>query len=228
MKCRIAILFLAASLFFSASASAVTIKGKNLADISDIVKTVTSSDFPEVPKHSLLLYERFEGESNTVRYQPRIFTIKSDGSLRKEYVPEYDDSTSLPISPAWDVVQKMDVSISPKRFGMRRNVVYSTAGLTGNYNSRYGFSMLQSNGTEDTAQISRSGNAYTETDNRTIWDNANLTLKGMDSKDVFVVAHTNRVDTWGNLYFRFFTVFFAASLTFFPNRPRCLAASPTS
>ena len=48
---------------FPAFAKPITIKGKRLAEIDDIVETVTSSDFPEIQKHSLLFFERFKEES---------------------------------------------------------------------------------------------------------------------------------------------------------------------
>ena len=214
MKSKLAILFLAASFFsvssfLPASADPVTIKGQRLADISDIVKTVTSTDFPEIPKHSLLLYERLTGDStNPVKYQPRIFTINNDGSMRKQFDFTAYGSNWVPVNPTHDVVQMMNVSISPKRFGMRRNVVYSTSGLTSSYISRYGLGTIESNGTEDTARIDYGGWAAGSitTDNRNIWNNASLSVKGMESKDVFVVVHSSKMDLSGNLYFKFFTV----------------------
>lgn len=211
---------LAVSLFFSAfnflpafadSTGPVTIKGKGLGEIDDIVKTVTSSDFPEIQKHSLLLYERFMGDSdNSVIYQPRIFTINTDGSKRKEYALDNglnkDFNNWAPISPTYNVIQKMNVSISPKRFGMRRNVLYSTAGLTSDYNSKCGLSTIESSGTEDSAQFSYEGYFDNYIENRNIWNNASLTVKGIEDKDVFVVVHTSKMDSSGNLYFKFFTV----------------------
>lgn len=50
--------------------ASLKIKGKTLTQITDIVATVTSSDFPELQKHSILLFERFDDSVGT-KYQPR-------------------------------------------------------------------------------------------------------------------------------------------------------------
>ncbi|MBR0167773.1 MAG: hypothetical protein IJQ08_03800, partial [Synergistaceae bacterium] len=160
-------LFLLTAILFSASlvdtpawAEPVTIKGQRLAEISDIVSTVTDSDFPEIPKHSLMLFERTRTDSSTLTYQSHVFTIGSDGSLKKENATlDNYDSEFLPLSSRLDVIQRMDVSMSPKRFGMRRNIMYATAGLD-DYYSRYGLQTLESVGTEDSAQISQIASDY--------------------------------------------------------------------
>ena len=221
MKSKIkaaASLFMAGSLLFSALSSLpalakpVEIKGQRLSEISDIVKTVTDTDFPEVPKHSLMLFERSkpgDGETGNVVYKPRIFLINHDGSLKAENdVGYYDSSELTPISPRLDVIQKQNVAISPKRFGTRRNIVFSDAGLGDNYSSRYSFMTLGADGTEENADIIRYGYDYDEItdDNRNIWGNACLQVQGMEDKDVCVVVHSSKMDTSGNLYFKFLTV----------------------
>ncbi|MBQ6919646.1 MAG: hypothetical protein IJQ74_04895 [Synergistaceae bacterium] len=207
-----AALLLTASLFFSALSSLpalakpVEIKGQRLSEISDIVKTVTSSDFPEIPKHSLMLLERKTIDGD-VSDKPRVFLINRDGSLKKDYDPGYSvNGAMMPISPRLDVVQKMNVSISPKPFGKRRNVFFSTAGLTDNYNSRYAFMGLESNGTEENAKITNYGNTSGTIDNRNIWGNACLQVQGMEDKDVFVIVHSSKMAETGNLYFKFITI----------------------
>ena len=142
-----------------AFADSVTIKGKRLAEISDIVSTATGSDFPEIQKHSLMLFER-KTEGDEVVYQPRVFTVSRDGSLRKEYaldVQHHDaiHKSAKTLTSREDVVQKMDVAISPQRFGMRRNVVYTTAGLSfsNSYYSMTGFQTVHSSGTENNASM---------------------------------------------------------------------------
>ncbi|MBQ7193160.1 MAG: hypothetical protein IJR98_02160, partial [Synergistaceae bacterium] len=208
---KTAFALLAASLFFStlsalpALAQPVTIKGQRLSEISDIVKTVTDSGFPEVPKHSLLFIERskpYDGEVGSAAYTPRIFLINHDGSLKAENdVGYYDSSELTPISPRLDVIQKQNVAISPKRFGTRRNIFTSDAGLSDNYNSRYSFMTLGADGTEENAVIDRYGYDYENTDdNRNIWGNACLQVQGMEDKDVCVVVHSSKMDTSGNLY----------------------------
>ena len=200
-------------------AEAVTIKGKRLAEISDIVKTVTSSDFPEIPKHSLLFIERSkpqegeyspeeQGDYSFVAYTPRIFSINHDGSLKYEtYVGYFDASDLKPISPRDDVVQTVNVSISPKRFGKRRNIFTSSAGLTDDYKSRYSFMTLGADGTEENADILRYGYDNEPTDNnRNIWGNTCLQVQGMEDKDVFVVVHSSKMAQTGDLYFKFLTV----------------------
>ncbi len=208
-------MFLTASLFFCALsfipafADSVMIKGKRLAEISDIVKTVTDSDFPELPKHSLLLYERYMENTSTVRYLPIIFTIKNDGSLMNEYTfdSHYDEGTRLPVSPKLDVIQKMDLSISPKPFGMRRNIVYSTAGLSSEYYSRYGLITLENDSTRDNTVINAVAGDNIETDNaRSIWGNACLAIEGREYEDIFVVAHSSKMGAGGNLYLKFLSV----------------------
>ncbi|MBQ6112833.1 MAG: hypothetical protein IJL10_01090, partial [Synergistaceae bacterium] len=210
-------LFMAGSLLFSALSSLpalakpVEIKGQRLSEISDIVKTVTDSGFPEVPKHSLLFIERSkpgDGETGNVVYKPRIFLINHDGSLKSENDPGYfNGSLWLPVSPRLDVIQKLNIAISPKPFGTRRNVFYSSPGITDDYNSHYGFMTLAAKGTEDNAEITWYGTDDDNTDdNRNIWGNACLQVQGMEDKDVFVVVHSSKMAPSGNLYFKFLTV----------------------
>ena len=90
---------------------------------------------------------------------------------------------------------------------MRRNIVYSDAGLTDDYKSRYSFMTLGAKGTEENADIIRYGYDNEPTDNnRNIWGNACLQVQGMEDKDVCVVVHSSKMDTSGNLYFKFLTV----------------------
>ena len=208
-------LFLLTAILFSASlvdtpawAEPVTIKGQRLAEISDIVSTVTESDFPEIPKHSLLLFERTRLNSNQMRFQSHVFTISSDGSLLNENATlDNYDSEYLPVASSTGVIERMDVSVSPKRFGNRLNVVFATAGISSNYNSRYGLQTVESSGSGSSAQISQIMSDYDMTDdNRNAWGNACLSVEGMEDKDVFVIAHSSKMDTSGNLYLKFVTV----------------------
>ena len=82
------------------------IKGQRLAEISDIVSTVTESDFPEIPKHSLLLFERTRTDSSTLTYQSHVFTISSDGSLLNENATlDNYDSEYLPVASSTGVIE---------------------------------------------------------------------------------------------------------------------------
>ncbi|MBR4197136.1 MAG: hypothetical protein IKQ95_10595 [Synergistaceae bacterium] len=209
-----AVLFLAALLFFCefstwpASAS-VTIGGTPLSEISDVVKAATRSEFPELPKHSILLYERFTGNGG-INYSPRIFTVSNDGSMRKEYKltgsgASYAHSNPV-LSPRENVVQKMDVSVSNKRFGMRRNIFYSIAG--GEYcDSYHGTRTLETSGTENSADIHVTSSPMNRStfENRSIWGNACLTVKGI-SDDIFVHVHSSVMAGSGSLYFNFSAV----------------------
>ena len=203
------------TLLFSASlteapawAEPVTIKGQRLSEIDDIVKTVTSSDFPEIPKHSLLLFERIRLDEGDMRYQSHVLTISRDGSLRKEYpVILNDNSEYVPVKPSAGVIQRMDLSMSPKPFGSRRNIFYATAGLSDSEYSRYGVQMLESSGTEDSAQIDEVDSDYYYVDetssNRNSWGSACLSVPGMEDKDVVVVAHSSKMNLTGDLKFEF-------------------------
>ena len=197
----------------SRSSEAVQIKGKSLGSISDIVKTATDSEFPEMQKHSLLLYERFSNGSGMTRYQPRIFTIRADGSLRKQYEIEGNDSYFTAINPRENTVQKMNLSISEKRFGTRRNILFSIAGsmIDGKQDSAYRIKTLESTGTEDSAVIKSAntegyyGNIMYDNANRNIWESAHLTVKGFEDKDVFVYLHSSVMAQSGSIHFRFRT-----------------------
>ena len=198
------------SLLWTPASEAVTIKGKPLSGIDDIVKTVTSSDFPEIQKHSILLFERFSYNGST-RYRPTIFTISNDGSVRKQHeLAGYDINRSTE-STAEHFVQKMSLAMPAKRFGQRRTVMLTMPGMhhPNNYEySVYGFRTIETDGTEDSADIS----LVNPTDefgeygsNRIIWGNAAMTVKGLESKDVFVCLHSSHMAYPGNLYFKFFT-----------------------
>ena len=191
----------------------VQIKGKSLGSISDIVKETTGSEFPEIPKHSLMLYERFTLNSNYIRYQPRVFTINTDGSLKQSHssLLSTTDLPYKPVNPTSNVVQKMNVSISPKRFGTRRNVAYTLAGLNidgGNPSSIGGFSTVESTGTWDNVSMKSPElkTPYWILRARNTWGNAHLTIKGMEGKDVFAFIHSDRMAPSGSLYVYFLGV----------------------
>ncbi len=191
----------------TAPSEAVTIGGKSLGAITDLVKTATGSDFPDIPKHSLLIYERVRN-GNGMRYRSNIVLVSNDGSARKtfgEFVN--DDSYYTPVDTATNVVQRMNVAISPKRFGMRRNVAFTTSGIDyegADPDGLFGYQTLQSNGTETTANISTPSNSHWWYDGRQVWGVAALQVKGMENRDVFVTAHTTKMAPNGDLYFKFF------------------------
>ncbi|MBQ6919809.1 MAG: VCBS repeat-containing protein, partial [Synergistaceae bacterium] len=196
------------------TSEAVTIKGKRLAEISDIVEAVTGSDFPEIPKHSLLLFERYTEDSEVV-YQPRVFTISRDGSMRHEYtldVQHLDDrhKTRQTLYPGGDVVQKMNIAISPSRFGARRNVIYTNSGLVldNSYYSLTGFQTVNSEGTEASADMTTPDEEARQWywGERCMWGNAAMTVKGMEDKDIYVIAHSTTMAPTGNIYLYFLGV----------------------
>ena len=194
------------------ASEAVTIKGTPLSNIPDIVKTVTSSDFPELQKHSILLYERYS-DTGGVKYQPCIFTVSNDGSMIKQYelIGHNENRPIEPIenrpilSPRANVVQKMDVSVSNKRFGKRRNVFYSIAGIENPYySSACGLRTIETSGTESSANINAFyEQTYITGDDMVSWGNACLTVKGR-SEDIFVRVDSNTMGASGSLHFRFY------------------------
>lgn len=189
---------------------AVTIHNKPLGNIPDIVKEVTRSDFPELQKHSILFYERFSRNGATC-FTPKVFTLNNDGTMRKmhELADYYINHTTE--SATEYVVQRMSLAMSNKRFGQRRTVMTTLPGMHHPNNYEYnvwGFRTIESNGTEDSADISliNPSDEFAQFgDNRIIWGNAYMTVKGMEDKDVFVCLHSPRLSRNGNLYFRFFT-----------------------
>ena len=193
---------------FPAFAKPITIKGKRLAEIDDIVETVTSSDFSEIQKHSLLFFERFK-EGSEIVYQPRVFTISKDGSMKKEYILDAQHlderhRSAVAANPTSYIVQKTDLAISPKRFGMRRNVVYTNSGLVldGSNYSVTGFQTVESNGVEDAASITTPDEKDPQWywGERRMWGNAAMTIKGMEDKDIYVIANSNiTYNSSGNL-----------------------------
>ncbi|MBQ9434317.1 MAG: hypothetical protein IJU26_08895, partial [Synergistaceae bacterium] len=191
-----------------APSEAVTIGGKSLGSITDLVKTATGSDFPEIPKHSLMIFERHQYGSG-LRYKSSILTISADGSVRKRFGDfVHFDSNYKPVDPATNVVQRMDLAVSSKRFGNRRNIVYATSGLDTNPDGLYGYQTLNSVGTEDSANITSPSpsNNWWWKNNRQLWGTANLTVKGFENKDVFVYAHSSKMAVNGTLHFSFFTL----------------------
>ena len=192
-----------------APSEAVTIGGKSLGSISDIVRTATGSEFPEIPKHSLMIFERHQYGSG-LRYKSTILTISADGSVRKRFGDFVNyDSSYKPVDPATNVVQRMDLAVSSKRFGNRRNIVYATSGLDTNPDGLYGYQTLNSVGTEDSANITSPlppGVNWWWENNRQLWGTANLTVKGFENKDVFVYAHSSKMAVNGTLHFSFFTL----------------------
>ena len=148
-------------------------------------------------------------------YQPRVFTISRDGSLRKEYtldVQHHDaiHKSAKTLTSREDVVQKMDMAISPQRFGMRRNVVYTTAGLSfsNSYYSMTGFQTVHSSGTENNASMTtpKEEDPQWYWGSRNMWGNAAMTIKGMEDQDVFVLVHGKPRGKMEDLYFDFLGV----------------------
>ena len=213
-----AVLFLAALLFFCefstwpASAS-VTIGGTPLSEISDVVKAATRSEFPELPKHSILLYER--STDGGTEYKPRIFTVSNDGTLMKQHELSGLIQVGHKTESTVDYfVQRMSLAMSAKRFGQRRTVMFTMPGMhhpSNNYEYNiYGFRTVETSGTEDSANVSDVPKKDSEPlthfgVNRVIWGNAAMTVKGLESKDVFVCLHSSHMAYPGDLYFKFFT-----------------------
>ena len=200
--------------FCVTSEAGITIGGKSLGSIPDIIKATTGSDLPEIQKHSLLLFERFNDTAGIV-YQPRVFTINADGTMRKQFELKkwtLDDThkNSTTVTPGGDFVQKMDLAISPQRFGGRRNVIYTNTGLAMNnsYYSITGFHTVESKGTEDNASMTNPDETTPQWywGQRCMWGNAAMTVKGMENQDIFVIAHSTLAGQPGNIYLYFLGV----------------------
>ena len=203
---------LLACLLWTPASEAVTIKGQPLSNIDDIVKTVTSSDSLEIQKHSIMLFER-SSYNGSIRYKPTIFTLNNDGSVRKQHELEGYDISHTTESTVEHFVQRMSLAMSSKRFGQRRTVMHTTPGMhhPDNYEYNvYGFRTIETDGTEDSADISDvpkkdSARLANLGSNRIIWGNAYMTVKGLESHDVFVYLHSSHMAYPGDLYFKFFT-----------------------
>ena len=209
-----AVLFLAASIFFSAfssfpaSASSVTINGKALSEVQDVIKEATGSEYQELPKHSLLLYEQRSNGSGTAA-RSIVFTISTSGARLKQHILPDKVQDSTPLSGRANVVQRMNLSVSAKRFGMRRNLMHTIAGhsyLGTDYLSVYGVDTIRTESSDQNAQISNSYADTQRTSNRcNIWGNAHMTIKGMEDRDVFVYAVTDVMGMSGSLRVGFIT-----------------------
>ena len=190
-----------------APSEAVQVNGTNLGSIPDIVRKAIGSDFPEIPKHSLLIYERHQNGTRS-RYKSNIVLISGDGSAKKTFDGfGIEDLYYKRGDPATNVVQRMNVAVSPKRFGMRRNVAFTTSVIDyapEDVEGLFGYQTLQSNGTETTVNISTPSNSHWWYDGRQVWGVAALQVKGMENRDVFVTAHTTKMAPNGDLYFKFF------------------------
>ena len=203
---------LLACLLWTPASEAVTIKGQPLRDIDDIVRTANDSEFPELRKHSIMLYERFDDRAGT-KFQPRVFTVNNDGTLRKQHELEgYVSFGDKTFSTVEHFVQRMSLAMSEKRFGLRRTVMLTMPGMSipsNNYEyNAYGFRTVETNGTEDSADISLVNPQKALTllgADRVIWGNAAMTVKGLESSDIFVYLHSSHMAYPGDLYFSFFT-----------------------
>lgn len=115
--------------------------------------------------------------------------------------------TRQTLYPGGDVVQKMNITISPSRFGARRNVIYTNSGLVpdSGYYSVTGFQTVNSEGTESSVSMTTPEEEARQWywGNRCMWGNAAMTIKGMEDKDIYVIAHSTTMAQTGDisLYF---------------------------
>ena len=192
MRRKFLILLTAAISFIALPAfgSTVTVKGHALKDISDIAKTASGKDL-EIQKHSIMFFERFVN-GGTVHFQPKIFTINSDGSLNKQYtLSDYTVNKSV-FNPSEYIVQKIELAVSDKRFGDSRNVMITNTGLSngsyGNPLSFYGVKSIKSTIKSNNVTLTNVDASYQTTDDSSkanVWGTGHLGIKGID-KDVFV------------------------------------------
>ena len=207
MRRKFLILLTAAISFIALPAfgSTVTVKGHALKDISDIAKTASGHDL-EIQKHSIMFFERFVS-GGTTHFQPKIFTINSDGSLNKQYtLSDYTVNKSV-LNPTKDIVQKIELAVSDKRFGdSSRNVMITSPGFSntgstfspynGAYNSfgLYGVKSIKSTIKSNNVTLKNVDASYKTTNDDpffNLWGTGHLEIKGLD-KDVFVyVSSTN-------------------------------------
>ena len=182
--------------FIAHCEAAVQIKGKALSQIGDIVAEVTGSEFSEVQKHSLLLFERYGGKQSNVDvlyYQPHIFTINSDGSKNGQYDLATSSSYVSFLSPRSDVVQKMDLSVSNGNTFFYTDAAYNPYAPS----SRFGYWNWANQDYNVYASFRANFATYS---NRSTWGNCYLTVKGMEGKNIFAYIHSSVNTPLRNLY----------------------------
>ncbi|MBQ4470459.1 MAG: hypothetical protein II917_10030, partial [Synergistaceae bacterium] len=191
-----------------AFASTVKVKDKYLSDISDIVKTASGREL-EIQKHSIMLFERFGGGySSTVHFQPRIFTVNSDGSLKAQYtLSDYTIKKSV-IDPTDKIVQKIELAVSDKRFGEgSRNLMITSPGFTDN-SGLYGVRAIKSQIKSNKVTLTNVDTSYntTNANQANLWGTGCLEIKGIN-KDVFVYVSSPAIGLYrsGSVLFSFVT-----------------------
>lgn len=211
MRRKFLILLTAAISFIALPAfgSTVTVKGHALKDISDIAKTASGHDL-EIQKHSIMFFERFVS-GGTTHFRPKIFTINSDGSLKKEYTLSDYTVNKLALNPTTDVVQKIELAVSDKRFGDSRNIMITSPGFS-DKSALYGVKSIKSTIKSNNVTLTNVDASYQTTNDSNksnLWGTGNLVIKGID-KDVFVYVSSPGIQySWsgsiGSIFFSFVT-----------------------
>ncbi len=172
---------------------AVTIKGKALSEISDVVATATGSKFPEIRKHSLMYVERVpDGDKNSF-VGPRIFTISSDGSRVGEYtLGGITNSGQMAVSHKETIVKMIKVAVSGPS-GTKNTTAYFVAGGETNTTVGYGSQSIDfQNG-----KINDEINAGDYLNEKLIWGLDTMTFRSAPDKEYFISAVTNEMAVTG-------------------------------
>ena len=178
------------SLCRASEASSVTIKGKALSEISDVVATATGSKFPEIRKHSLLYVERVpDGDKNSF-IGPRIFTISSDGSRVEEYIlGGITNSGQMAVSHKETIAKMMKVAVSGPS-GTKNTAAYFVAGdEINNIDIGHSSQLIDFKDGKIDSQI----NAGTYLNEKIIWGLDTMTFRSAPDKEYFVSAVTNEM-----------------------------------
>ena len=210
LKILIVVLSLLALSSIAGYAAEVKIHGKTLDKINDIIAETSSADNGiELPKHSLLFVERVPVETSggdDTYIQPYVFTFKTDGSVNQKYtLPKIDNIGEF--SPhATNTMKMMNVAVSSKRYGTKRNVVYFGGGNNSNNISaptQVFDQTLKDGKVEVTASTLDKRHATTDAIN--VWGSDSMTVNGYD-KDLFVYAHSSYMGSSGKVIFDFLGV----------------------
>ena len=210
LKILIVVLSLLALSSIAGYAAEVKIHGKTLDKINDIIAETSSADGGiELPKHSLLFVERVPVETSggyDTYIQPYVFTFKTDGSVNQKYtLPKIDNIGEF--SPhATNTMKMMNVAVSSKRYGTKRNVVYFGGGNNSNNISaptQVFDQTLKDGKVEVTASTLDKRHATTDAIN--VWGSDSMTVNGYD-KDLFVYAHSSYMGSSGKVIFDFLGV----------------------
>ncbi|MBR4197135.1 MAG: hypothetical protein IKQ95_10590 [Synergistaceae bacterium] len=150
-----------------------------------------------------MLYEQRSNGSGISAARSIVFTIGTTGIRLKQHTLQDSALYSTPLGgKRANVVQRMNLSVSAKRFGMNRNLMHTIAGhsyLGTDYLSVYGVNRIHTDSSDLSATIVPYADNQRTPNRCNIWGNALMTIKGMEDRDVFVYAVTDIMAMSGSL-----------------------------